>query len=97
MKRCYFSLLALVVTILAVFFVVSSCGNKDDEKETPAEAGIKKAQELCDCFKKSSDEEGMACAESLHAKYIEYEDDADFEGAFHQELVKCDTETPEWW
>ena len=68
-----------------------------DNPADPAEAGVKKAQELCECFKKSSDEEGMACAQILHEKYDEFEEDADYEDAFWQELEKCDADTPDWW
>ena len=75
------------------------CWWSGDCEDTPAEAGVKKAQELCECFKKSSEADAKSCVQILNAKpeYLKYEENADFENAFHQERKNCNTETPDWW
>ena len=50
-------------------------------------------------MKLSSEAEAKSCVENLNnrSEYLQYEEDADFEDAFHQERESCDAETPDWY
>jgi len=96
MNKRYSLLYALGIAILAGV-VFSACDKDNNEK--PADIGVKKAQEICDCFKRTSEAEGKACVQSVNAnaEYLKYEEDADFEESFWKELEKCTADTPSWW
>jgi hypothetical protein len=85
--------------LLSAVITFNACNDKDNNDNSPTEAGIKKAQELCECFKKPTTEEAVSCVTNLNKqeKYLKYEENADFEQAFHTERENCDAETPDWW
>lgn len=88
-----------LLTGAVVFVACNKENDKDDKTETSADLGTRKAQELCGCFKRSSQEEMRSCVSILNenAEYLKYEGDADFQKAFDQEREKCDAETPDWY
>ena len=101
MKKLNLLQISIVAILLAGAVIFAACKkDKDKDKaDTPTEAGIKKAQELCDCFKKSSENDAKACVQSLNAKseYLKFEENAEFNNAFQTERTKCSVDTPDWW
>ena len=90
-NKKFFSI-SLVTAALAGSVALYSC--KDDPvADTPDKAGIKAAQELCDCFSKATTPEaGKACVDAVgdkKSKFTTSDDGAAFEAAYLVQVASC--------
>jgi len=88
-----FLAISLVTAVLAGSVALYSCKNDDPVADTPAEAGTKAAQELCDCFSKATTQDAsQACVDAVGVKknkFTKTEESAAFEAAYLVQVANC--------
>ena len=83
----------LVAAVVAGSVALYSCKKDDPVIDTPADAGTKAAQELCDCFSKATTQAASeACVAAVgdkQSKYATTEDRSAFEIAYLAQIANC--------